>query len=124
MTAPPDKSPLQIFKEIVLIPFDNSIINTVPEIGHLAPIILTGGALFLSVVTLNYPIAVFAGSTMEASLIYRLIAPMAHYVATPTNVPKDSPEAVRCESYFQTLTASRFKGLLDNGLVPAFPFLL
>jgi len=116
-----NKSFFSLITEFILIPFDKSLIQTFPEIGHLSPIILTAGALFLSVVTLNYPLAVFAGSAMEASLIYRLMSPMANYIATPESARTNSPDSERCESYFQTLTASRFKGLIGEGLVQPFP---
>jgi hypothetical protein len=112
------KSIFDNFREFVLIPIDKSLLLTVPEIGHLSPIVLIAGSLFMSVVTLNYPLAVFGLSCMEASLVYRLISPFADYIKTPSDGIEQSAE---CKSYFQLLTTSRFKGLLENGIKTPFP---
>jgi hypothetical protein len=109
-----------MFKEYLLIPVDLELLKMGPEIGHLAPLIFTGAALFLSIVTLNKPLAYFAASSAEASLFYKLISSLSAFIATPANAETEqSPGA--CRSYFQTLTSSRFKWILGNGLVPAFP---
>lgn len=120
VAAGESRTPWEMFKEYLLIPVDLELLKMGPEIGHLAPIIFTGAALFLSIVTLNKPLAYFAGSSMEASLFYSLISSLSAFIATPANVQtEDSPGA--CRSYFQTLTSSRFKWLLGNGLTSAFP---
>ena len=128
--APPSAPPAQAspqqgswwdsFREIIILPIDKSILMTVPELGHLSPIIFTAAAALMAAITFNYPLAMFAASTMEASLVYRIITPFAQYAATPDTI---RPEGVKgmCTSYFHTLTASRFGKLLDTGLVPAFP---
>lgn len=112
------KSSFDKFREFVLIPIDKSLLLTAPEIGHLSPIVLIAGSLFMSLVTMNYPLAVFAASCMEASLVYRLITPFADYIRTPGDA---NEESAACKSYFQLLTTSRFKNLLENGIKTPFP---
>lgn len=113
------RSSLDLFKEYILIPLDLELLKMGPEIGHLAPLIFTGASLFLSIVTLNKPLAYFAASSVEASLFYKLISSLSSFIATPVNTGEAS--AGVCRSAFQTLTSSRFKWILGNGLVPAFP---
>jgi len=125
MQSQQQPSMLDNFKEFIMLPFDKSLIKTVPEIGHLSPIIFTAAALLMSIMTLNYPLAMFAASTMEASLIYRVITPFAHYIDTPDSVSSAASESKKtdgaCTSYFQTLTSSRFGNLVDAGLSVPFP---
>jgi len=114
------------FKDFILIFIDKTVFNTVPEVGHLAPLILTVGAAFVSIVTLNYPIAMFALSSVEASLLFGIIQSVAGYAATPfLGVSTISSEARKtkgaCESYFQTITPSRFASLLSRGVTTPFP---
>ena len=103
----------------------SKLFRLIPEIGHLAPIIITGGALFISLVTINYPLLVLAGSTVEAGLFYSLLRNLSDYIITPTfglqtasEVNNKRPE---CSSYFQTLTASRFRLLMGDGIKNTFP---
>lgn len=121
MAAPattPVASKLDLFK-IIRDFFDQPILQIVPEIAHLAPIILTLGTAFISLITLNYPIGVLAASSVEALLIYNVISLVSSYFITPfasLTTPSD-----KCKSYFQLLTPSRFKSLMDQGLNPSFP---
>ena len=114
------KSAMDLFTEIVMIPIDKSILKTLPEIGHLAPIILTMGSLFFAATTFNYPLAVLSLSSLEAGGIYTLVKTLADYTITPSMLEtKDkSPE---CSSYFQTLTPSRFNFLFNKGVKGSFP---
>jgi hypothetical protein len=111
------------FKELLLIPLDKAIIGTVPEVGHLAPVIFTVGTLFLAAVTLNYPLAVFGATTVEASFLYSVLQMLSNYIVTPTmgiSTEATSPPGA-CRSAFQTLTPPRFKYLMSQGLKPEFP---
>jgi len=123
--AATEKKSFDLFKELILIPIDKTLFNTVPEIGHLAPIIMTLGAGFISLVTLNYPIFMFALSSMEASLLYRLVNSISAYVVEPVLGISSEADAVKtpgaCDSYFQTATPSRFRSLLGQGLRSTFP---
>lgn len=118
--AEESRSGLDMFREYILIPVDLELLKMGPEIGHLAPLIFTGASLFLSIITLNKPLAYFAGSSMEASLFYKLISSLSSFLATPVNA-ETSESSSSCKSYFQTLTSSRFKWILGNGLTPVFP---
>jgi len=106
-------------KEFILIPFDNSIMLA-PEIGHLAPVIMTLGVAFMAIVTLNYPLAIFSASTVEASLIYNLVHMLSTYIATPEGLRTDKAND-RCKSSFEHLTPSRFAYFFSKGLKKDFP---
>jgi len=102
------------------------LVGLVPEIGHLSPLILTTGALFFSAATVNYPLFMFALSSAEAGAIYVLIKSLSDYLITPTfgvERPSDIDNNTRtqCSSSFQTLTTSRFRLMMDNGIKKAFP---
>ena len=117
-----NRSILQLFLEFVLIPIDTSMFKIAPEIGHLAPIILTGGALFVSAVTINYPMFMFALASIEASVFYNMLANFSDYIVTPTfGVDTTASDKEGCKSYFQTLTPSRFGSFFKNGLKKDFP---
>lgn len=120
VAAGESRSPWEIFKEYLLIPLDLELLRMGPEVGHLAPLIFTGAAFFLSIVTLNKPLAYFAASSVEASLFHSLISSLSSFIATPANAESAEPSGV-CRSYFQTLSSSRFKWILGNGLTPVFP---
>jgi hypothetical protein len=111
------------FKDLLLIPVDKAIIGTVPEVGHLAPVIFTVGTLFLAAVTLNYPLAVFGATTVEASFLYSVLQMLSNYIVTPTMgiSTEATPPSGACRSAFQTLTPPRFKYLMSQGLKPEFP---
>jgi hypothetical protein len=110
----------ETFKTVVLLPFDKAVIQTLPEIGHLAPVIIMLGTAFVSLVTLNYPLAVFAASSAEAFGLYTVIQMITGYAITPdgarnTGLPKE------CKSFFQSLTPSRFDFFMKEGLRREFP---
>ena len=118
------KSWWDMVKEFALIPFDKVVIRSVPEIGHLAPVILTMGTLFVSLVTLNYPLMVFGLSSVEAFLLYNTISGVTSIsfdVASAKTTP-DTPEKTKaCSSFFQSTGPSRFKYFMSRGLVGEFP---
>jgi len=125
MAAPPaqPQSFWALAKEFLLIPLDKAVIGTVPEVGHLAPVILTVGTLFIAAITLNAPLAVFGATGVEASLIYSVIQMVSNYTITPTlGISTESqPPGGACRSAFQTLTSPRFKHLISQGLKQEFP---
>lgn len=102
---------------------DQSIVRTLPEIGHLAPIILIFGSLIVSVATLNTPFFVLGISSAEALAFYSLIYNIAGFAVTPFSGLKDATaeEEKGCTSFFKTLTPSRFKWMISQGLRKEFP---
>ena len=96
---------------------DTKLLTLAPELGHLAPIILTFGAAFFALVSFNYPLAVFAASGAEASIIYSLFSAAGDLLAYPT--AQASPD--RCSSTFETLTPARFSMLLRGKPFPNSP---
>ena len=122
----PDSKPLlttvnqvgHSFMEIL----DQSIVRTLPEIGHLAPIILIFGSLIVSVATLNTPFFVLGISSAEALAFYSLIYNIAGFAVTPFSGLKDTASSAEgCTSFFKTLTPSRFKWMISQGLRKEFP---
>jgi hypothetical protein len=123
--APPftPKGILQLMVENLLTPIDKNMLMVAPEIGHLSPVIFTLGSLFLSIVTLNYPIFLFSLASGEASLIHTAISAISSYFITPlagamTDNKRDNQE---CKSYFQGITPMRFTAFLHKGVANDFP---
>jgi len=123
-----DPSPSKLwntFVELILIPIDKGVLAVVPEVGHLSPIILSIGTAFVALVTLNFPLMMLAGSTVEAYFAYNTLASISSYSITPllgvadSQLPPDQRKA--CKSFFQTLTPSRFDYLISKGLRNEFP---
>jgi hypothetical protein len=109
-----------VIKEYVLEPAD-SIVKTVPEIGHLSPIILTFGTLFVALVTLNYPLLILGLSSSEAYLIHNTISSISNLATTSFSGLQDKPLQEGCRSFFQGLSPSRFEYFMKKGLVKEFP---
>jgi len=95
------------------------------EIGHLSPIMLTGGALFMSGITINYPLFIFAASVVEASLVFAALRYFSDFIVTPTlgvTTPAEMDnKADECSSFFRVLTTSRFKAMVGDGIKRSFP---
>jgi hypothetical protein len=123
--APAGQTWVQKLYEFIFLPVDKTVIKTLPEIGHLAPVILTVGTAFVALITLNYPLGVFAASGFEAMALFSVIQTVAYYFVSPTlgvlNSQRNAAKEARCESTFQTLTSSRFKLFLDQGVKNPFP---
>ena len=121
----PSKDMWDNFVEFLLIPVDKGVLTAVPEIGHLAPVILSIGTAFIALVTLNFPLMILSGSTVEAYLIYNVLSSASSYTVTPLlgviegQLPADQRKY--CKSFFQTLTPSRFDYLMSKGLRADFP---
>lgn len=109
------------FVEFLLIPFDKGILYAAPELGHLSPIIFSMGAAFIALVTLNYPVAVFAASSVEAYLAYSALSVAGAYTVTPFMGIDGTSTSKGCKSSFQSLTPSRFEAIFKQGLRTEFP---
>ncbi len=126
-TTPKDnRSLVQIFTEFLLVPLDASMFKILPEIGHLAPIILTAGALFMSTISFSFPLFMFGMSSIQAGVFYKIIASFSDFIVTPrfgtmTHASERNKTEGACGSYFQSMTPSRFTLLLGNGLRKEFP---
>lgn len=118
---PPEKTLFEMAKEFFLLPFDKMILSTVPEIGHLAPVILTLGTAFLGIITLNWPLSVFSASSFEALMFYNILKVLSDYSITPILGMDSTPLKGVCQSYFQTMTPSRFSWFLQEGVKKSFP---
>lgn len=109
-----------VIKEYVLKPMD-SLVKTVPEVGHLSPVIMTFGTLFVAFITLNYPLFVLGLSSGEAYLIYNTISGVSSLAATPFSGVKTEAGKGECSSFYQGLSPSRFEYFMKRGLVKEFP---
>lgn len=107
------------FVEFILIPFDKGVLYAAPELGHLSPIIFSLGAAFIALVTLNYPVAIFAASSAEAYLVYSALSVAGAYTVTPLMGIDGSSKG--CKSSFESLTPSRFEAIFKQGLRKDFP---
>jgi hypothetical protein len=125
MASPPpkpaEKSLLELAKEFLILPFDKIVIQSVPEVGHLAPVILTLGTAFFALLSLNTPLAVFSASSFEALLVYNVIKTISDFSITPALGSAPTSSKGQCSSAFQTLSPSRFSFLLDQGIKRQFP---
>jgi hypothetical protein len=97
---------------------DTNLLAIAPELGHLAPIIFTFGTAFFALVSFNYPLAVFAASGAEASIVYGLFTAVGDALAIPTVQPA-SKEG--CTSKFEVLTPARFALSLRGQAFPNSP---
>ena len=119
-----DKSSLITnIKNSLLLFIDGAVLKLVPEIGHLAPVILTFGAMFISIVTLNYPLGMLSLSTFEASALKSIISMVSGYITIPTDLSesKSAEESKPCQSSFTKMSPSRFEMFIGKGLSNEFP---
>jgi hypothetical protein len=112
----------KVIQDYVLYPMD-SVVKTVPEVGHLSPVIMTFGTLFVAFITLNYPLFVLGLSSAEAYLVYNTISGVSSLAVTPfsgvrTEASKGKGE---CSSFYQGLSPSRFEYFMKRGLIKEFP---
>ena len=113
------------FKKYILLPVDASLLQSAPEMGHLAPVILTMGTAFMALISLNWPFAVFSASSVEAGFLYNGVKLLSDLFVTPTIgvSAKEETESQKktCHSYFQSLTPARFRWFMEQGLKTTFP---
>ena len=95
------------FKEFIAIPLDKSVLRTLPDLGHLSPIIISIGSAFVAIVTLNYPLAVLSASSVEAYFVYNTLNMVGKYGATPDLSIPDKVPGDTCKSSFQRMTISQ-----------------
>lgn len=111
------------FYEYILLPADQSILQILPELGHLAPVIMTVGSGLFALLTMNASLGMFAASSVEAYAILSWLQSLAHVAATPTlffrSEQAGQPQA--CTSRFQMITPSRFDFFMKRGLLADFP---
>jgi len=123
--APPTsvKTLFQLIMEFIFIFIDKPMLQIAPEIGHLSPVIFTMGGLFLSIITLNYPVFLFSVAAAEATVLHSFISSGATYFATPYlgTMTSAKRENDKCKSYFQVMTPNRFSAFLKQGIVNTFP---
>ena len=100
--------------------FFNGILTSGAELCHLAPVLFTFGTAFFAVITFNYPLAVFAASGAEASVLHTLILMVANANARPEDIKNPPIEA--CKSSFQINTPATFASVLHpNTTFPSAP---
>lgn len=100
--------------------FFNSILTAGAELCHLSPVLFTFGTAFFAIITFNYPLAVFAASGAEASVLHTLILMVANANARPEDIK--NPPSDACKSSFQINTPATFASVLHpNTTFPSAP---
>jgi len=99
------------------------ILSRFTDISFFSPAIFTLGSLFISCITLNYPIFLLSLASGEALLLQNVLKGVSGYLATA-----ESSEAGRglggkkeCKSKYEGSESTKFKYLLDNGMSTPFP---
>jgi hypothetical protein len=123
-TAPATNSPaspgiLTMIYDILINPVESKF----AELSLFSPAIFTLGSLFISFITLNYPIFLFSIASGEALLLQNVIKGVSSYMATADSIQssKDIGKSDKCKSKYQGSESTKFKYLLDNGLSAPFP---
>jgi hypothetical protein len=93
------------------------------ELSLFSPAIFTLGSLFLSFITLNYPIFLLSLASGEALLIQNVLRGVSNYMATAESIDesKGIGKDAKCKSRYEGSESTKFKYLLDNGVTTAFP---
>ena len=88
-----------------------------------SPAIFTLGSLFISFITLNYPIFLFSIASGEALLIQNGLKGVSSYLNTVESVQeaKSLGKSEKCKSRYEGSESTKFKYLLDNGISVTFP---
>ena len=93
------------------------------QLALFSPAIFTLGSLFISFITLNYPIFILALASGEALLIQNGLRSVSNYLATTQSI--DSSLLIgkdpNCKSKYQGSESTQFKHLLDDGKATPFP---
>ncbi len=111
----------EAFKKYFLLPIDKSLLALAPELGHLAPVILTVGAAIMGIISWNASFLVLAASSVEAHFIYNGIKAFGDIFVNPFMGISTNEKDKGCVSSFQTLTPTRFASILESGLKKVFP---
>jgi hypothetical protein len=93
------------------------------ELSNFSPVIFTLGSLFISFITLNYPIFLFSVASGEAMLLQNVLKGVSSYMATADSIKESqgTGKDPKCKSRYQGSESTKFKYLLDNGLSTPFP---
>jgi hypothetical protein len=88
-----------------------------------SPAIFTLGSLFVSFITLNYPIFLFSIASGEALLIQNGLRGVSSYLNTVESVQEARTlgKSEKCKSRYEGSESTKFKYLLDNGISVTFP---
>jgi hypothetical protein len=124
MAVPETKTAWEKFKEFLFLPVDKALLSAAPEIGHLTPVIAVVGTFFVALLTLNPSIALFGVGALEATWLHDILKTVGNYVATPfsgVETDVDPAKVAKCSSFFTTLTPSRFKLFMQEGLRITWP---
>ena len=117
--AAAESNPLTVLYDLVISP----LIERFAELSLFSPAIFTLGSLFISFVTLNYPIFLLAIASGEALLLQNVLKGVSGYMATSESIQssKDIGKDPKCKSKYEGSESTKFKYLLDNGLSTPFP---
>lgn len=93
------------------------------ELSFFSPAIFTLGSLFISFITLNYPVFLFSVASGEALLIQNGLKGVASYLDTAESVQdaKTLGKSEKCKSRYEGSESTKFKYLLDTGVSVSFP---
>ncbi len=88
-----------------------------------SPAIFTLGSLFVSFITLNYPVFLFSLASGEALLIQNGLKGISSYLETAEGVQdsRSLGKSEKCKSRYEGSESTKFKYLLDNGISVSFP---
>lgn len=122
MSSPPpgsSKNVLSILYEIIIQPVQDRF----AELSLFSPAIFTLGSLFISFITLNYPVFLFSLASGEALLIQNGLKGVSSYLETAESVQESRSlgKSEKCKSRYEGSEATKFKYLLDNGISVTFP---
>ena len=121
-TATPSKestNPFSILIEFLITP----VIARLSELSLFSPAIFTLGSLFISFITLNYPIFLLSLASGEALLLQNALKGVSNYMSTADSIQgsKDLGKDPKCKSKYEGSESTKFKYLLDNGITTPFP---
>lgn len=97
------------------------LIQSFGEFANFSPAIFTLGSLYISIVTLNFPIFLFSLASGEALLVQRLLSGISNYLQTSDSLGGDKEKGAQCKSVYEGSVATKFKYLLQNGVGQPFP---
>ena len=88
------------------------------DLSMFSPAIFTLGSLFVSFITLNYPIFLFSIASGEALLIQNGLRGVSSYLNTVESVQEARTlgKSEKCKSRYEGSESTKFKYLLDNGI--------
>lgn len=93
------------------------------ELSLFSPVIFTLGSLFISFITLNYPIFLLSVASGEALLIQNALQGVSTYMASTESIQESRSigKDPKCKSRYEGSESTKFKYLLTNGISSPFP---